>query len=187
VIAAGIGAGVIVLEKEQAQIELLRSMLPGITCAPPARDTLESIVPRADVLIGAVHIPGARAPCLITRDLVGRMEPGSVIVDIAIDQGGCIETSRPTTHSEPTFVDQGVIHYCVANMPGIYPRTATLALTRATLPYIRELADKGEAAFANRGLLRGLNIYKGKVVNRAVAQAFDMPYADESVLRNLRV
>lgn len=181
-IAIGIGAGVLILEKDEARREHLRSRLPGITCAAPEQEIIQAMIPRADVLIGAVHLPGARAPKLISRDLVSRMEPGSVIVDIAIDQGGCIETSRPTTHSQPTFVEEGVIHYCVANMPGIYPRSSTFAITGATLPYVLELAGRGDAAFANRALLRGLNIFKGKVVNRAVAQAWSLPFADAEEL-----
>jgi alanine dehydrogenase len=130
------------------------------------------------VLIGCVHVPGAHAPRLVSRDVVRRMEPGSVIVDIAIDQGGCIETSRPTTHARPSYIEEGVVHYCVANMPGIFPRTSTLAITAATLPYVLQLAGKGPGAFGNESLLRGLNIYRGAVTNRGVAEAFGLPWQD---------
>ncbi|MBN2109199.1 MAG: alanine dehydrogenase, partial [Deltaproteobacteria bacterium] len=132
----------------------------------------------ADVLIGCVHVPGAHAPRLVPRDVVKKMEPGSVIVDIAIDQGGCIETSRPTTHARPTYIEEGVVHYCVANMPGIFPRTSTLAITGATLPYVLQLAAEGLGAFRNESLLSGLNIYEGKITNRAVAKVFGLPWVD---------
>ena len=181
-VAAGIGAGVIILEKNEAQLDLLRRLFPGVTCAAGTPDRIAALVPRADVLIGAVHVPGAQAPKLVPRELVKKMEPGSVLVDIAIDQGGCSETSRPTTHTQPTYVDERVIHYCVANMPGIYPRSSTLALTRATLPYVLELADKGLAAFTSEDLLRGLNICKGKITNLAVAQAFGQPWTEGRAL-----
>ncbi len=181
-IASGIGAGVVIMDTSPERIDQLRSRLPGITCTTPDRQTLESLVPRADVLIGAAHSPGARAPKLISRALVRRMEPGSVVIDIAIDQGGCIETSRPTTHGEPTYVEEGVIHYCVTNMPGVYPRTATLAITGAAFPYVLKLAERGLDAKLEESLLRGLNIYRGKLANRAVAQAFGLPWVDRREL-----
>ena len=177
-VAAGIGAGVIMLEKSELQLAVLRQLFPRVACSAATPENINTLVHRADVLIAAVHVPGAQAPKLVPRELVRRMEPGSVIVDIAIDQGGCCETSRPTTHTRPTYVEEDVIHYCVANMPGIYPRTATLALTGATLPYVLELAGRGYNAFTNEDLLRGLNIYKGKITNRAVAQAFGMPWTE---------
>ena len=110
------------------------------------------------------------------------MEKGSVLVDVAIDQGGCFETSRPTTHSDPVYIEEGIVHYCVSNMPGAFPRSSTLALTSATLPYVLELAQKGEKAFHNKELLKGLNIYQGKVTNRKVAQAHDLDFNDSTLI-----
>jgi alanine dehydrogenase len=132
----------------------------------------------ADLVIGGVLIPGARAPKLVTRDMVSSMRDGSVIVDVAVDQGGCVETIKATTHSNPTYIVDGVVHYGVANMPGAVPRTSTLALSNATLPYVLRLAGHGaEAAMAaDPGLALGLNVYKGHVTYQAVAEAFNMPY-----------
>ena len=123
-------------------------------------------------------VPGAKAPRLITRDMLKEMEPGTVMVDVAIDQGGCFETSRPTTHSEPVFVEEGIVHYCVANIPGAVPNTSTTALTNATLRYAVALADKGwkQACHDDEALAKGLNIVEGKVVFKAVADAFGLPY-----------
>jgi alanine dehydrogenase len=131
----------------------------------------------ADLVIGAVLIAGAAAPKLVTRAMVKKMKQGAVLVDIAIDQGGCFETSHPTTHADPTFVVDGVIHYCVANMPGAVPRTSTFALTNATLPYALQLANKGwkQALKDNGALLKGLNMVEGKVTYPAVGQAFGIP------------
>src|SRR6185503_9860845 len=139
-------------------------------------DTIEHLVLDADLVVGAVLIVGAAAPKLVTRAMVKRMKPGAVLVDIAIDQGGCFETSHPTTHAEPTFVVDGVIHYCVANMPGAVPRTSTFALTNATLPYVRALADHGwKAAFErDPGLAGGLNVQGGRIVHPAVAAALGL-------------
>ena len=138
---------------------------------------------RADLLIGAVLVPGAAAPKLITREMVKTMKPGSVIVDIAIDQGGCSETSRPTTHSDPTYVEEGVVHYCVTNMPGSVARTSTFALNNVTLPFILMLADKGwmQALRDDPHLRAGLNVHAGQVMCAPVAQAHGLPYvpADE--------
>jgi alanine dehydrogenase len=177
-IATGIGAEIVLIEKDHARIDCLKKLFPAAACAPSMPETIEKYVAAADVLIGCVHVPGAQAPRLVSRDMVKKMEPGSVIVDIAIDQGGCIETSRPTTHARPTYIEEGVVHYCVANMPGIFPRTATLAITGATLPYVLQLAAEGLGAFRNAALLRGLNICKGKITNRAVAEGFGLPWAD---------
>jgi alanine dehydrogenase len=177
-IATGIGAEVVILEKEQACIERLKKLFPAAACAPATPEAIEKYVIAADVLIGCVHEPGEQAPRLVSRNMVKKMGPGSVIVDIAIDQGGCIETSRPTTHARPTYIEEGVVHYCVANMPGIFPRTATLAIAGATLPYVQQLAAEGLGAFSNESLLRGLNIFKGKITNRAVAKAFGLPWFD---------
>jgi alanine dehydrogenase len=140
--------------------------------------TIEALVREADLVIGAVLIAGAAAPKLVTRAMVKTMRPGTVLVDIAIDQGGCFETSRPTTHAEPTFILDGVIHYCVTNMPGAVPRTSTFALTNATLPYIRSLADYGwqQAVAKDVGLARGLNVHDGVVTHEAVASALRLEY-----------
>jgi alanine dehydrogenase len=141
-------------------------------------ENIETEVLEADLVIGAVLVPGAAAPKLVTRDVVRRMKPGSVIVDIAIDQGGCFETSRPTTHAQPTYVEQGVVHYCVTNMPGAVARTSTFALNNATLPFVLTLADKGwrEAMRHDPHLRRGLNIHKGGVTFEAVATDLGLPF-----------
>jgi alanine dehydrogenase len=145
---------------------------------------LEKAVLDADLVIGAVLIPGAKAPKLVTNELVSRMKPGSVLVDIAIDQGGCFEDSRPTTHAEPTFPVHGSVFYCVANMPGAVPNTSTYALTNATLPYIVELADRGWVAALRRdpALARGLNTHDGKVVYREVAEAHGLEHVELETL-----
>src|SRR5438132_3592621 len=136
------------------------------------------MVKTSDLVIGAVLIPGAKAPHLITRDMLKTMRPGTVLVDVAVDQGGCIETCKPTTHENPTFVIDGIIHYCVANMPGAVPYTSTIALTNATLPYSLQLANKGwkKACQDNNELRLGLNVIDGEIVYEAVAQAFGMQY-----------
>jgi alanine dehydrogenase len=135
-------------------------------------------VKESDLIIGAVLIPGAKAPNLITRDMLKTMRPGTVLVDVAVDQGGCIETCKPTTHEDPTFIIDDIVHYCVANMPGAVPYTSTLALTNATLPYAIQLADKGwkKACTDNKELMYGLNIIQGNVVYKAVADAFQLSY-----------
>jgi alanine dehydrogenase len=140
---------------------------------------LLELLPRVDLLIGAVLLPGARAPRLITREMLRRMRPGSVLVDIAIDQGGCAETAHPTTHDRPTFVEEGVTHYCVANMPAAYARTATEALTNVTYRYIELLADFGleEACQKQPALVNGLNVMNGEVVYRTVADAHGLPWS----------
>ena len=132
----------------------------------------------ADLVIGSVLIPGAKAPKLVTRDMLKDMEPGTVMVDVAIDQGGCFETSHPTTHEDPVYLVDGILHYCVANIPGAVPYTSTLALTNVTLPYAIQLADKGwrQACAESEELRKGLNIVEGKVVYRSVAEAWDLPY-----------
>ena len=135
------------------------------------------LLPDVDLLIGAVLVPGAKAPKLINREMLKRMRPGSVLVDIAIDQGGCAETSRPTTHQNPVFVEEGVTHYCVANMPGAYARTATQALTNVTSRYVETLADYGmaEACHRHPALVGGINVMKGKITYKAVAEAHSLP------------
>jgi len=146
-----------------------------ITTRQSRADSIEQEVVEADLVIGAVLVPGAAAPRLVTGDMVAAMKRGSVIVDVAIDQGGCCETSRPTTHSDPSFVVDEVVHYCVANMPGAVARTSTLALNNATLPYIRKLAVEGwrEAMLGDPHLLRGLNVHRGRLTHGAVAEAQD--------------
>ena len=147
--------------------------------------TLRELLAEADLVVGAVLIPGAVAPRLITREMLGLMKKGSVIVDVAIDQGGCFETSKPTTHDDPIYEVDGIIHYCVANMPGAVSMTSTVALTNATLPYAIQLANKGykAAALEDPELAKGLNVLEGKVTCQAVAEAFSLPYVPlESVL-----
>jgi alanine dehydrogenase len=140
--------------------------------------TIRELVKKADVVVGAVLIPGAKAPRLVTRDMLSTMKKGSVLVDVAIDQGGCFETSKATTHGEPTYVVDDVIHYCVANMPGAVAKTSTLALTNATLPYAVEIANKGwkRAMQENQEIRLGANVIAGKVTYQAVAEAFDLKY-----------
>jgi alanine dehydrogenase len=139
---------------------------------------IESSITEADVVIGAVLIPGARAPKLVTRDMLGEMKPGAVIVDVAIDQGGCVETAHPTTHTDPVYTVDGILHYCVANMPGGVPITSTKALTNATLPYVEEIAGNGlaRAVARDRSLARGVNVLDGKIVYEAVAEAHDLEF-----------
>ena len=150
---------------------------------------IKEAIKTADLIIGAVLIPGAKAPHLITRDMLKDMKPGTVLVDVAVDQGGCIETCKPTTHENPTFIIDDVVHYCVANMPGAVPFTSTLALTNATLPYAVMLANKGwQAACAQNDELRlGLNVVDGKVVYKGVAEAFNLPYTSVNSLMEATV
>jgi len=181
-VALGIGGEVFIFERFTCILDVVKRLFPKATCLQATPESIEEHVPKADVLIGAVHIPGAPAPKIVSRTVVARMEKGSVIVDIAIDQGGCIATSRPTTHSDPVYIEEGILHYCVTNMPGIFPRTATYALGAATLPYVIELANKGSGAFKNQELRRGLNLYKGHVTHKRVAQAHGLPWADPKEL-----
>jgi alanine dehydrogenase len=180
-IAVGSGAHVVIIDRS---LNVLRRMDDifgaSVVTVFSNRENLEKHVLSADLVIGAVLVAGAAAPKLVTRDMVARMKPGSVLVDVAIDQGGCFETSRPTTHAEPTYVVDGVVHYCVANMPGGVPRTSTYALNNATLPYVLELAGKGwkAAMKANPHLLAGLNVHEGKVTCREVAEALGFGHAD---------
>jgi len=176
--ATGLGADVTILEVDLERMRFLDITLHTAHTLYSNEDHLLSLLPSVDLLIGAVLVPGARAPKLIRRDMLRRMRPGSVLVDIAIDQGGCAETSRPTTHDQPTFVEEGVIHYCVANMPAAYARTATQALTNVTYPYVELLADHGlsEASRRQPALLSGLNVLQGKLTCRAVAQAHGLPW-----------
>ena len=177
--ACGLGAKVYVLDKNLDRLRFLSDIMPAncfMLYSSPA--TVREQIRRADVVVGAVLIPGAKAPKLITRDMLRTMKPGSVLVDVAIDQGGCFETSRATTHSDPIYAVDGVVHYCVANMPGAVPRTSTLALTNATLPYALQIANQGwqRALLESKEIRRGANIVNGKVTHRAVAAAFDLDY-----------
>ncbi|GAB4565680.1 MAG: alanine dehydrogenase [Anaerolineae bacterium] len=178
-VALGMGAHVTVLDIDLERLRYLSHILHGhLTTLNSDPHTIASCVSYADVVIGAVLIKGGKAPKLVTREMVSTMKPGSVIIDVAVDQGGCIETSRPTTHSHPTFVVDGVVHYCVANMPGAVPRTSTFALANATIPYVRQLAALGpeRAIKSNAALARGVNVYHGRITYRAVAEAFGLPY-----------
>ena len=180
VIALGLGAQVTILERSVDRMRHLEEVLSGrVSLLMSSSLQIEESVVQADVVIGAVLIPGALAPKLITRQMVREMKPGSVLCDVAIDQGGCAETSRPTTHSEPVYTVEGVIHYCVANMPGAVPVTATKALTNVTLPYVEAIADHGlaEAVARDRSLARGVNVLHGKVTYEAVAEAHGLEYA----------
>jgi alanine dehydrogenase len=176
--AVGLGADTVLLDVRAevlARLDLVwRGRLKTVHSSPHA---LEEELRQADLVIGAVLVAGARAPRLITRKLLREMQPGAVLVDVAIDQGGCCETSHPTTHQEPTFVEEGVVHYCVANMPGAVARTSTLGLTNATFPSVMRLAERGLAALADDpGLAAGLNVSAGKVRHAAVAQALGLPH-----------
>ncbi len=176
--AVGLEASVTIIDKSLPRLkELDLQFGPRATTLFATTEAIEHAVVAADLVIGAVLVPGAAAPKLVTRAMVRQMRPGSVLVDIAIDQGGCFETSRPTTHSVPTYVDEGVVHYCVTNMPGAVARTSTFALTNATLPFVLALADKGwQRALREDPYLReGLNIHDGKITHPAVATAFGLP------------
>jgi len=185
VIATGMQAEVHIVDKSEPRLKQLVEMF-GDKIIPQQIDKIDlnKLVVEADLLIGGVLIPGAEAPKLITKDMLKLMKRGSVIVDVAIDQGGCCETSRPTTHAEPTYIVDDVVHYCVANMPGGVPRTSTLALNNATLPYLVKLANKGyqKALSEDKNFLAGLNIFKGQVTYKAVADVFGYQYADPEVL-----
>jgi len=172
--AVGLRADVTVVDRSVDRLRELSSTFGGaLRTAYSTTETIERLVVDADLVIGAVLLVGAAAPRLVTRSMVKKMKTGAVVVDIAIDQGGCFETSHPTTHAEPTFVVDGVIHYCVANMPGAVPRTSTFALTNATLPYVRAIAELGweEALKRDAGLAAGLNVHAGRIVHPAVATA----------------
>jgi alanine dehydrogenase len=173
-LAVGMGAAVTILDVNQRRLNYIEDIFHSrIVTLMSNPMNVEESVRTADLVIGSVLIPGARAPHLITRGLLGEMEGGSALVDIAIDQGGCAETSRPTTHDQPTFIEEGIVHYCVTNMPGAVPLTSTHALTNATFPYVLELADKGweRALHENRALAKGLNVFRGMVTNQRVAEA----------------
>jgi alanine dehydrogenase len=178
-VALGMGAHVVLIDINLDRLRYLSEVLPGrLTTLSANPLSISEAARRADLLVGAVLIKGAKAPKLVTREMIGTMNPGSVVVDVAVDQGGCIETTHPTTHSNPTFLVDGVVHYCVANMPGAVPRTSTYALSNATLPYVCKLADMGaeRAVQADPALAKGVNTYQGKITYPAVAEAFDLAY-----------
>ena len=177
--AAGLGADVIIMDLSLPRMRYLADVMPANVKTMMSNEfNIREQIKQADLIVGAVLIPGAKAPHLITKDMLKDMKKGAVVVDVAVDQGGCIETCKPTTHENPTYVIDDVVHYCVANMPGAVPYTSTLALTNATLPYAIQLADKGwkKAAQENADLVPGLNVIQGDIVYKAVAEAFSMPY-----------
>lgn len=181
--AAGLGADVIIMDLNLDRLRYLDDVMPANVRTVMSNEyNIREFVKTADLIVGAVLIPGAKAPSLITRDMLKTMQPGTVLVDVAVDQGGCIETCKPTTHEDPIFIIDDVIHYCVANMPGAVPYTSTMALTNATLPYAIQLAEKGweKACSDSEELKLGLNVVKGDVVYEAVAEAFNLPYTDVS-------
>ncbi|TXH03802.1 MAG: alanine dehydrogenase [Nevskiaceae bacterium] len=178
-VAVGMGAQVTILDRSLPRLNHLDTLFGGrLQTLYSTVDSLEQCISRADLVIGAVLVPGAAAPKLVTRAMLGHMKPGTVIVDVAIDQGGCFETSRPTTHRDPTYVVDGIVHYCVANMPGGVARTSTFALTNATLPYVLALADKGyrKALLDDANLREGLNVHHGQITHAAVAEALGYEY-----------
>jgi alanine dehydrogenase len=184
-IAVGMRAIVRVLDTNPVRLAYLSDIFEGrLDLVVPNRARLSAYIADSDVVIGAVLVPGTKAPKLVSREMIASMRPGSVVVDIAIDQGGCFETSRATTHSNPTYVEEGVVHYCVANIPGAVARTSTLALTSATLPYLVQVANLGVtgAARTNPALAAGLSTLAGKVVSEPVAAAHDLPYTDPATL-----
>ena len=178
--AAGLGADVTITDISLPTLRHVAETMPAnVRTLYSSRHNIEQELPTTDLVIGSVLIPGAKAPNLVTADMLALMRPGTVLVDVAIDQGGCFETSHPTTHADPVYTVDGIVHYAVANIPGAVPCTSTLALTNATLPYALQLADKGwqKACEENKGLAEGLNIIDGKVVYPAVAEAWDLPLA----------
>lgn len=176
--AFGTGANVTVIGRNISQLRHIDDIFGGIRTLMSNPHNIAGAVKGADLLVGTVAITGYKVPKLVTREMVRTMKPGSVIVDISIDQGGSIETSRPTTHENPVYVEEGVIHYCVANMPGAVPNTSTLALTNATLPYALKIAGGLESALKDKALLKGVNTYKGKLTHKGVAEAFGMKFEE---------
>jgi alanine dehydrogenase len=179
--AAGLGADVTIMDTSLPRLRYLDDVMPAnVNTFMSNEYNIRELLPTHDLVVGAVLIPGAKAPKLITRDMLKEMRPGTVLVDVAVDQGGCFETTKPTTHQDPIYIIDDVIHYCVANMPGAVPYTSTLALTNATLPYAIQLANKGwkQACKDSNDLKLGLNIIKGDVVFKGVSEAFDLPYVN---------
>ena len=178
-VALGMGALVVIIDINTDRLRYLSETFHGnMMTLVSNRHNVAEAVRRADVVIGAVLVKGAKAPRVVTRDMIASMKPGSVVVDVAVDQGGCIETTRPTSHSEPIYFVDGVLHYCVPNMPGAVPRTSTYALSNQTLPYALQIARKGlrRAVSENRALAQGVNVFQGKITYEAVAEAFGMEY-----------
>ncbi len=178
-VAAGMGANVTILDINVKRMRYLDDVMPAnVTTEMSNEFNIRKHIKTADLIVGAILIPGAKAPKLITHNMLGEMRSGTVLVDVAVDQGGCFETTKPTTHQDPVYIIDDVVHYCVANMPGAVPYTSTLALTNITLPYAIELANKGwkKACKENEPLKLGLNIIKGKVVYKGVSEAFDLEY-----------
>lgn len=185
--AAGLGADVTILDVSLARLRYLDDIMPAnVNTFMSNEYNIRELIATHDLIVGAVLIPGAKAPHLITKDMLSEMAPGTVLVDVAVDQGGCIETCKPTTHQDPTYFVDDVLHYCVANMPGAVPYTSTLALTNATLPYAIQLANKGwkKACVESKELELGLNIIQGDIVYKGVAEAFDLPHHDISKYLN---
>lgn len=183
-IAVGLGAEVTILEKNQSRLAYLDDIFKTAVNTRMSNEVnIEESVARSNLVVGSVLIPGAKAPKLVTRDMIKQMKPGSVVVDIAIDQGGCFETSRPTSHEHPTYIEHDVIHYCVTNMPGMVARTSTLALTNHTLPYALKIAENLEKAIlADSSLALGVNTWDGYCTYKAVAQDLDLPFTELSKL-----
>ncbi len=186
-IAAGFGAKVTIFDNNLYRLRYLDDVMPkNVSTMMSNEYYIRQALPKADLVIGAVLIPGAKAPKLVTKDMLSIMKEGAVIVDVSVDQGGCIETCKPTTHANPTYVVDGVLHYCVANMPGAVPVTSTLALTNATLPYAVEIANKGfeKAVKSNLEIKLGLNVIDGKIVYKGVSDAFDFKYHEvDSIIK----
>ncbi len=181
VVAKGMGAQVSILDRSLSRLRVLDEQFHGqVNTIYATQDAIEFYVPTGDLVVGSVLVPGAAAPQLLDRQMLKRMKNGAVLVDVAIDQGGCFATSKPTTHQQPVYEVDNIVHYCVANMPGAVPRTSTVALTNATLPWVLLMAEKGvfEALWANKNLRAGLNIHKGKITCRGVAESFGIPYVD---------
>ncbi|MEM0939122.1 MAG: alanine dehydrogenase [Bacteroidota bacterium] len=177
--AAGMGADVTILDLSLQRLRYLDDIMPAnVNTFMSSEYNIRELIATHDLIVGAVLIPGKKAPHLITKDMLKEMRPGTVLVDVAVDQGGCIETCKPTTHKDPTFIIDDIVHYCVANMPGAVPYTSTLALTNATLPYAIQLAENGwkKACQDNRELALGLNIINEEIVYEGVAEAFDLPF-----------
>ena len=178
-LAAGLGAKVYILDINARRLKYLDDIMPSnVFTLYSNKHTIMELLPKTDLLIGSVLLVGAKAPNLVTRNMLSLMQKGSVIIDVAVDQGGCVESCKPTTHAEPTYEVNGIIHYCVANMPGSVPYTSTIALANATYPYIKKLVNLGciPALRQDPSLCHGLNIYKGNITHSAVAEAFDMDY-----------
>ena len=187
IIATGMKSKVYVVDKSKERLKQLHEMFGDKIIPTNSEQTdLNKLVSDCDLLVGGVLIPGAEAPKLVTKEMIKKMKRGSVVVDVAIDQGGCVETSKPTTHADPTFIVNDVVHYCVANMPGGVPRTSTMALNKATLPLLTKIADDGykKTLTENKNYLAGLNIFKGKVTLKGVAEAFNLHYtpADQAII-----